>query len=148
MELGALGGLGAGAVLLGFAAWTCRTSARARLRHSSTDLPDLSAVLDHVTVPESATAALVLAWADGRQCVSCGGPVRESHFTGHHVSLLDPSGLTREWVDIGADRLTLALATSLPVCWSCHVSATFRRQHPELVTDREADIFREWRNNR
>ena len=148
MELGTLVGLGVGAVVLGLAAWVGRTSARARLWQSDRDLPDLSAVLDQVAVPESATAALVRAWADGRQCVSCGSPVRESRFTGHHVALLDPSGLTREWVDIGADRLTLALSTSLPVCWSCHVAATFRRQHPDLVTDREADIFRAWRNNR
>jgi len=45
--------------------------------------------------------------------------------------------MTREWVDVGADRLALALATSLPLCWNCHVAATFRRTHPELVTDRD-----------
>ena len=33
--------------------------------------------------------------------------------------------------------MPLALATSLPLCWNCHVAATFRRMHPELVTDRD-----------
>jgi hypothetical protein len=25
-----------------------------------------------------------------------------------------------------------------PVCWSCHMSETFRRAHPELVVERPA----------
>jgi len=58
-------------------------------------------------------------------------------FSGHHIALLEPSGITREWVDVAADRLPLALATSLPLCWNCHLAASFRRMHPELVTDRE-----------
>jgi hypothetical protein len=82
-------------------------------------------------------AALVKAWAKGQPCASCGGELTESRFTGHHVALLEPNGTTREWVDVAADRLALALATSLPVCWNCHVAATFRRTYPELVTDRD-----------
>ena len=34
----------------------------------------------------------------------------------------------------------LALATSLPMCWNCHVAESFRRLHPELVTDRDDRI--------
>lgn len=78
---------------------------------------------------------MVTAWADGRVCISCGGELLESRL--HHIALLDPNGMTREWVGIAADRLPLALATCLPMCWNCHVAATFRRLHPELVTDRE-----------
>lgn len=87
--------------------------------------------------PASSAAAAVKAWAKGRQCVVCGGALAEPRFTGHHIALLEPGGMTREWVDVAADRLPLALATSLPVCWNCHVAATFRRLHPELVTDRD-----------
>ncbi|MGC4082516.1 MAG: hypothetical protein QM736_10505 [Vicinamibacterales bacterium] len=86
----------------------------------------------------SSPAAIVRAWVQGRSCVSCGAPLAEPRFAGHHVALLDPSGVTREWVDIAADRLPLALATSLPVCWNCHVAEKFRRMHPELVIDRDA----------
>jgi hypothetical protein len=28
------------------------------------------------------------------------------------------------------------LATHVPVCWDCRVAKTFRREHPELLTDR------------
>ena len=88
-------------------------------------------------LPESLASAIVSEWARGRTCVSCGGPVTEMKFSGHHIALLEPSGITREWVDVAADRLPLALATSLPLCWNCHLAASFRRMHPELVTDRE-----------
>jgi hypothetical protein len=92
--------------------------------------------LDGMFLPGRTASALVRSWSKGRRCVSCGGPLSESRFSAHHVALLDPSGMTREWVDVTPDRLALALATSLPVCWNCHVAATFRRTHPDLVTDR------------
>jgi len=50
--------------------------------------------------------------------------------------------MTREWVDIAPERLQAAPASSVPVCWNCHIAATFRRQHPELVTDREETAVR------
>lgn len=90
--------------------------------------------------PWSSASAMVKAWAKGRTCVSCGGPLAEPRFSGHHIALLEPAGMTREWVDIASDRLPLALATCLPVCWNCHLAATFRRLHPELVTDRDDKI--------
>lgn len=92
--------------------------------------------LESAHLPETSASAMVKEWATGRACALCRGPVTESWFTGHHISLLEPTGMTREWVDIGADRLPLALATSLPLCWNCHLAETFRRTHPELVTDR------------
>jgi hypothetical protein len=88
--------------------------------------------------PESATSAVVKAWAQDQRCASCGGELVESRL-GHHIALLEPDGTTREWVDVAADRLPLALVTSLPVCWNCHVAATFRRMYPQLITDREEE---------
>ena len=123
-----------GFALIAVAFWVLkRTTQPPEPRPSRTDL---SVVIEQVPVPESEAASLVRAWASGQHCVTCGHPVVEGRSATHHVALLDPSGVTREWIDIGADRLTLALATSLPVCWNCHLSATFRRLHPELVTDR------------
>jgi hypothetical protein len=93
--------------------------------------------LEPAHLPEGSASVVVKEWARGRTCAMCRGPVTESWFAGHHIALLEPTGMTREWVDVGADRLALALATSLPLCWNCHVAATFRRMHPELVTDRD-----------
>jgi len=93
--------------------------------------------LEAAYLPEAPASSVVKEWARGRTCAMCRGPVTESWFAGHHIALLEPTGMTREWVDVGADRLALALATSLPLCWSCHVAATFRRMHPDLVIDRD-----------
>lgn len=87
--------------------------------------------------PESDPTALVAAWADGRECATCGKGLEPTGTGTHRVALLQPDAGTREWTDVPAHQLPLALATSLPVCWNCHVASTFRRLHPELVTDRD-----------
>lgn len=111
------------------------------LAHSPSESDDPPSVdlecLEAGHLPEASASAVVKEWARGRTCAMCRGPVTESWFVGHHIALLEPTGMTREWVDVGADRLPLALATSLPLCWNCHVAATFRRTRPDLVTDRD-----------
>lgn len=82
---------------------------------------------------------LIRTWSSGRDCAICGGGLQERRFSSHHLALLEPDGATRTWTDVPRDRLTLALATSLPVCWNCHVAESLRRLHPDLVTDREND---------
>ncbi|MBM3808875.1 MAG: hypothetical protein FJW22_11870 [Acidimicrobiia bacterium] len=91
-------------------------------------------------MPESEVSRMVRAWASDHQCATCGAALSET--AGHHIALLDSSGMTREWVDIAPERLQAAPASSVPVCWNCHIAATFRRQHPELVTDREETAVR------
>ena len=129
--------MGFGIVLIGISAWAVWRAIPRRFNRSRYAVADLSVVLEQIPVPESAAADLVRAWADGRSCARCGNVVTEQRSASHHIALLDPGGVTREWVDIGADRLTIALGTSLPVCWNCHLAASFRRLHPELVTDRD-----------
>ena len=34
------------------------------------------------------------------------------------------------------EQLPEIFATHQPVCWNCHIAESFRRLHPELVTDR------------
>jgi len=125
--------LGAIAAVAGWGMWCAvngiigEIAARSRRRGAGAHVPEL----------DGSAAEMVRSWIKGRRCTSCGGLLVESRITGHHVALLDPGGLTREWVDVAADRLEVALATSLPVCWSCHVASTFRRLHPELVIDRD-----------
>jgi hypothetical protein len=104
-----------------------------RGRHRRQDATGMSP--DMGTGPESEASRTVRAWASGRACASCGAPLTET--AGHHIALLDPRGLTREWVDLSVERLPAALESSVPVCWNCHIAAMFRREHPELVTDRE-----------
>jgi hypothetical protein len=87
----------------------------------------------HVAHP----SVVVRAWTEGRTCATCGRQLDTAGHGGHRVALLAPDGTTREWRDVPVAQLPLALATSLPVCTNCHVAETFRRQHPELVTDRD-----------
>lgn len=82
-------------------------------------------------------ADVVHAWARGRSCATCGRTLDAAGRGGRQTALLAPDGATRDWRDVPVAQLPLALATSLPVCANCHVAETFRRQHPELVTDRD-----------
>lgn len=94
------------------------------------------------STPVRAASAIVADWAAGRRCSVCGRPLSEPALASHRVALLDPSGATNDWSDITVDRLPLALATSLPVCWHCHTAELFRRLHPELVTGRDEGTTR------
>jgi hypothetical protein len=46
--------------------------------------------------------------------------------------------MTVSWDDVPPEKLADVFQTYQPVCWSCHIAETFRRDHPELVTDRPA----------
>lgn len=101
--------------------------------------PDIdSALTDHEGAATVRPASAIVAdWVAGRRCAVCGRSFNEPTLARHRAALLDPSGTTSDWSDISVDRLPLALATSLPVCWHCHTAELFRRLHPELVTDRD-----------
>jgi hypothetical protein len=86
--------------------------------------------------PQSTTGRIASEWFDKKICVYCAKPIA-ARSVGHHAALLGPEGTTREWPDVPADRLRDALRTDLPVCWDCHVAETFRREHPDWVTDRQ-----------
>lgn len=74
----------------------------------------------------------------GKVCRLCGKPIGEVSFLDHHAALADAQGRTVEWSEIPPEQLPDAMRSRLPVCWSCHVAESFRRLHPELVTDRPA----------
>jgi hypothetical protein len=86
---------------------------------------------------ESAASRIVYAWAQNKACTFCRRPLVESEITGRHVALLDADGITREWLDISAERLRDALVGQRPVCWDCHIAESFRRGHADLVVDRD-----------
>ena len=43
-----------------------------------------------------------------------------------------------DWTGFPPDQVIDVLASHQPACWDCRVAEGFRRQHPELVTDRRA----------
>jgi len=87
--------------------------------------------------PESCLVRNILAcWYRGKSCVYCGRPL-EAHTLEHKPCLLSPAQHTLEWKEVVPEQIPQVLATHRPVCWNCHISETFRRQFPDLVTDRE-----------
>lgn len=96
------------------------------------DQPCVGDALD----PGAATGSIVAQWAKDKQCVYCHKPLVDAPLVGHHVAVLGADGVTTEWRDLPPEQLTNVLLSRAPVCWDCHVVETFRRMHPELVTDR------------
>ena len=87
--------------------------------------------------PESFKVRDILeSWYLGKNCVFCRKPFGTINWTDHKPALLSPELKTTEWSEISADALDQVLADHLPVCWNCHIAETFRREHPELITDR------------
>lgn len=82
---------------------------------------------------------IVAGWYQGKTCVYCHKPVDAvEEWTGHMPALLGPDSKTTSWGDVPAEKLPEIFKTYKPICWSCHIAETFRREHPELVTDRPA----------
>lgn len=79
---------------------------------------------------------IVNRWYEGMKCVYCHQPFREIHWHDHPPALVDGHGQTIQWNEVPVENLQQALSTHLPVCWNCHIAESFRRRHPELVTDR------------
>jgi hypothetical protein len=75
-------------------------------------------------------------WYRGRKCAYCGRPFGVVHWFDHKPALVTPEGVTVEWNQFSPERLSEILATHKPVCWDCHIAESFRREFPDLVTDR------------
>ena len=75
-------------------------------------------------------------WYRGRACAYCGKPFEKFHWHDHRPALLSPEKKTVQWSELPAEKLPEVFETHLPVCWSCHMAETFRREHPERVVDR------------
>ena len=73
---------------------------------------------------------------EGKRCAYCARAFGAIHWHDHRPALLEPDGRTVEWRELAPEQVPAALAAGKPVCWNCHVAETFRREHPDLVTDR------------
>ena len=82
---------------------------------------------------------IVAEWYHGKTCVYCHKPVDNvEEWAGHAPALATPDNRTLSWAELPPEKLPEAFERYQPVCWSCHIAETFRREHPELVTDRPA----------
>jgi hypothetical protein len=87
--------------------------------------------------------ARVADWYRDQVCVFCRKPIEPLARIDRRAALLSPQGVTVEWDDTPIETLPVVLETHQPVCWSCHISETFRRQFPQAVIDRERQEQRE-----
>jgi hypothetical protein len=81
-------------------------------------------------------STIVNKWYAGKDCVYCHKPFTAIQWHEHAPGLVDENGKTVLWNEVAIEKLQQTMATHLPVCWSCHIAESFRREHPELVTDR------------
>ncbi|HVN19406.1 MAG TPA: hypothetical protein VMU05_11550 [Dongiaceae bacterium] len=79
---------------------------------------------------------IVSKWYEGKNCVFCHKPIGTLHHLDHAPALLGPDFRTTEWKLLKPEQLPKIFSTHQPVCWNCHVAESFRRLHPNLVTDR------------
>jgi len=86
--------------------------------------------------PASTPRAIVESALKGESCAFCRKPIEDVAFLGHYPALLQSDRTTIAWPDVPLERLRDSLRSQRPVCWNCHVTETFRRRYPELVTDR------------
>jgi hypothetical protein len=82
---------------------------------------------------------MVSKWYEGKSCVFCRKPIGSLHHLDHAPALLSPDFRTTEWKEMQPEKLPEIFSTHQPVCWNCHVAEVFRREHPELVTDRRPE---------
>jgi hypothetical protein len=85
---------------------------------------------------------IVSKWYEGKKCVFCRKPIGPLHHLDHAPALLGPDFRTVEWKDLRPEVLPDVFARCQPVCWNCHIAETFRRVHPQLVTDRTHEARR------
>ena len=86
--------------------------------------------------PDSTPRAIAEGALTGKACVFCRKPIERVAFLDHYPALLQSDGTTIAWPEVPLEGLLHRLITQPPVCWDCHVTETFRRRYPELVTDR------------
>jgi len=85
---------------------------------------------------------IVAKWYEGKSCAFCRKPIPPLQHIDHAPALLGPDFKTAEWKSVRPENLQQVFATHQPVCWNCHVTETFRRLHPELVTNRSLESRR------
>lgn len=100
---------------------------------------DQACLIQIEAAPEDCRLRTILdRWYAGKKCALCGRPFTHIDWWDHKPAMLSPSPeqTTVEWGEVPVERLPSALGTLFPVCWNCHMVERFRREYPELVTER------------
>lgn len=79
---------------------------------------------------------ILTTWYGSKQCVSCGARFGEIRWLDHKPALLGPDGNTVEWSEVVPEKVPEVLTTHFPICWDCHITESFCREHPEMIVDR------------
>jgi hypothetical protein len=89
--------------------------------------------------PSCLVRRVVSEWYKGKPCALCGKSVEANEeLVGHTPALLTPEKITVYWNSVSAEQLPDVFKTHAPVCWSCHIAESFRRQHPDMIVERPA----------
>ena len=103
---------------------------------------DQDCVYQIANAPEDCAVRVMLAdFYEGRSCVLCRKPMTGPRWDAHKPALLRAyDRRTFECRELPPDAFPVVLDSYLPVCWDCHIAESFRREHPELVTDRDSKL--------
>lgn len=104
---------------------------------------DQDCVYQIANAPEDCAVRVMLEdFYEGRSCVLCKKPMHGPRWDDHKPALMRASDRrTFECRELPPESLPVVLDAYLPVCWDCHVAESFRREHPELVTDRDSKVL-------
>lgn len=80
---------------------------------------------------------IVNSWYAGKTCVYCNKPFGKINWHDHRPALLDANRKSVQWTDVPPARLPEVFASHWPVCWDCHIAESFRREHSDMVVDRQ-----------
>jgi hypothetical protein len=80
--------------------------------------------------------SIFIRWYHDKSCTICGKPFGKIDWTEHKPAIIGPDGKTMAWAEVVPDQVHEVLDSHLPICWDCHIASAFRREHPDLVVDR------------
>ena len=88
------------------------------------------------SAPEACRVRTILAdWYQGKACAFCGRAFGDIHWHDHKPGASRARRLARDLERVQAGAGHRRPGHHRPVCWDCHQAESFRREHPELVTE-------------
>jgi hypothetical protein len=94
----------------------------------------------HAAPNDCLVATIVASWYAGKACAICRRAIGPVVWHERPPALLAPDGTTHEWTEMTPEELPKIFATHTPLCWTCHLAESFRREHPELAFERPRPV--------
>jgi hypothetical protein len=108
---------------------------------------DQACVRQIARAPRETLAFEILSkWYKGKSCAMCGRDLPPLNQVGPKPGFFNAIALGLEptaWDQVPAEHLPAILKTHLPICATCTLLATFRREHGDLVVDRHRTAERD-----